>query len=130
MFDAAVIGLFYAVLGLTLVIGIINWFRSSLFDIRQTKLHKSWMRHPNSRQLKRRALVSIIVFADNDAETIYDCLRSILASSYRKTEVIIIDNASKDDTKLAVKQIIAQNPKRSLRLVAKRRPGKRADPRR
>ena len=127
MFNSAVIVLFYVVLGSTLALGILNWFRSSLSDIRQTKLHREWMRHPNAKSFRRRPLVSVVVFASNDESTVMDCLHSLFANSYRKTEVIIIDNASTDDTKSMIKEYIRAYPKKSLRLIAKKRPASRAD---
>jgi len=50
-----------------------------------------------------RPLVSIIVPAYNESKVIGNCIESILASNYRKIELILVDDGSKDNT-LAVMQ--------------------------
>jgi GT2 family glycosyltransferase len=43
-------------------------------------------------------LVSICVVTWNHAEYIEDCIQSILAQAYQHTELILVDNASRDET--------------------------------
>ena len=43
-------------------------------------------------------LVSICVVTWNHAECIEDCIQSILAQTYKNTEIILVDNASHDET--------------------------------
>lgn len=46
----------------------------------------------------RQPLVTICVVTWNHAECIGDCIQSILAQTYQDTELILVDNASRDDT--------------------------------
>ena len=43
-------------------------------------------------------LVSICIPAYNNASTIMDTVASVLASDYRHLEVVVVDDASSDDT--------------------------------
>lgn len=125
MFGRIITFLFYAMIAGWLLRGIISLIRANLYDVRQIKWRRKILAHPNARHLRGRPLISVIVFSDNDEATIVACLKSLLASSYRKLEVIIVDNASGDGTKKLVREFIKDNPKKSLRLVAKRQAGAR-----
>lgn len=62
-------------------------------------------------------LVSVIVPTKNSSKTINNCLRSIKSQSYKKIEIIVIDNNSTDNTKILAKQftpkIFNKGPERS-----------------
>ncbi len=45
------------------------------------------------------SLVSVIIPTKNNCETLLMCLESIKNQSYKKTELIIVDNESLDKTK-------------------------------
>jgi GT2 family glycosyltransferase len=45
-----------------------------------------------------RPMVSAIIVTYNSAEFIAECIQSVLDSDYRKTEVIVVDNNSRDGT--------------------------------
>lgn len=62
-------------------------------------------------------LVSVIVTTKNNEETITACLRSIMGQSYENIELIVVDNASTDDTvnlaKKFTKHVYTKGPERS-----------------
>lgn len=54
-------------------------------------------------------LVSVLVIAYNSSKTIKDTLDSIAAQSYSEMELIVTDDASKDDTVSVVEEWVAQH---------------------
>lgn len=60
-------------------------------------------------------MVSIIIPVYNGAEFLEDCLRSVLAQSYRDLEIIVIDDGS-EDTSYAIAERVAAEDSR-IRLV-------------
>src|ERR1039458_5561757 len=104
-----------------LVMALLISFGSNAYDMREAKKQRQIAAHPYSRQFKKRPLVSVIVSTHNDERTIEHCLRSLFKSSYRKVEVIVVDNASLDDTKGIIKKLMREYPLRAIRLVARRR---------
>jgi chlorobactene glucosyltransferase len=60
-------------------------------------------------------LVSIVIPARNESETIEAVVGSILASSYAAFELLVVDDRSTDDTAAIVERLAAGNP--HLRLV-------------
>ncbi len=48
-------------------------------------------------------LVSVIITARNSERTLNSCLNSIKEQSYKNTEIIVVDNNSKDGTKEIIK---------------------------
>jgi GT2 family glycosyltransferase len=63
-------------------------------------------------------VVSISLLTYNGSRFIENCLKSILAQTYPKIELLIIDNASQDNTAAAVQDIISkENPKFPIRVI-------------
>jgi chlorobactene glucosyltransferase len=60
-------------------------------------------------------LVTVIIPARNESDTIETVVRSILASAYRPFELIVVDDRSTDDTAAVVERLAAGEPR--LRLV-------------
>jgi glycosyltransferase involved in cell wall biosynthesis len=119
MFDQLITVTFYGIIGVSLLCGLLNLLRSNIYDLKQAKLHRDRDRHPYARHLRRRPPVSAIVYARNDTAYMVDCLTSLSASTYKKLEIIVVDNASTDSTAKLVRQF-AKTAKTPLRLVAKR----------
>lgn len=118
--------LFYTLAGTTLTAGLITIVKSNIYDIRQAKLRRLQKIHPHARQLRQRPLVSLVVYADNDEANIAACLDSLISNSYKKTELIVVDNASGDNTAKIIRQHLKRHPKQNIRLVAKRSAGSRS----
>ena len=60
-------------------------------------------------------LVSVVIPARNESETIEAVVRSILTSSYGVLELLVVDDRSTDDTATIVERLAAGNPR--VRLV-------------
>jgi len=60
-------------------------------------------------------LVSVVIPARNEAESIRTVLRSVLGSAYEPFEVLVVDDRSTDDTASIVERLVAEDPR--LRLV-------------
>jgi chlorobactene glucosyltransferase len=60
-------------------------------------------------------LVSVVIPARNESETIAAIVRSILTSSYEAFELLVVDDRSTDDTAAIVERLAAGNPR--VRLV-------------
>jgi chlorobactene glucosyltransferase len=65
--------------------------------------------------LAEGALVSVIIPARNESATIQTVVRSVLGSTYRPLELLVVDDGSTDDTAAVVAQLAAEDPR--LRLV-------------
>lgn len=65
--------------------------------------------------LKRRPLVSVLIPAHNEEETIADAVRSIFSNRYDNLEVIVINDASTDGTKAVLQGLLREYP--HLRLL-------------
>lgn len=70
---------------------------------------------------RTRPLVTVIVFAQNHHDSIGICLAGIAQRSYRKIEVLVVDNASTNDTKRVVEVFKKEHPKLAARIIKKRK---------
>ena len=101
---------------------LVNIGAAAVYDVRAARQRRVRLAQPQARRYRHRPLVTVIVMARNDAESIGRCLDSLRRGSYRKLQVIIVDNASQDATAQTVRTYLAGHPKLAARLVAKRRP--------
>ncbi|HYE22817.1 MAG TPA: glycosyltransferase family 2 protein [Verrucomicrobiae bacterium] len=61
-------------------------------------------------------LVSVIIPTKNSESTLEDCLKSIKKQSYKSLEIIVVDNSSKDNTKVIAEKygkVYEKGPERS-----------------
>lgn len=67
--------------------------------------------------MKRSSLVSIIIPTKNEQENVARCLKSCLFQTYKKIEIIVVDNFSQDKTvelaKKFTKNVYQRGPERS-----------------
>jgi len=112
--------LFIVCAGMWLGGSLLTLVGSSVYDIQAIRRQRRMAAHPYARQYRARPLVSVVITAHNNQTTIEACLQALLSSSYRKLEVIVIDNASTDQTRRLVRRFADQHAHRSLRLVARR----------
>lgn len=71
------------------------------------------------RLVQPRPLVTIVVPAHNEEAGIIKTLESIRCSAYRKLQILVVDDASTDDTRKRVWRYIQDNPHLNLRLLRK-----------
>ena len=105
------------------IMAILNMVGANLYDTKEIKRQRQLSRHPHARQYRQRPLISVIIPVHNDERAIERCLSGLWRGSYRKFEIIVVDGASQDSTKRIVKKLMAEQPKRSVRLIARRSPG-------
>jgi biofilm PGA synthesis N-glycosyltransferase PgaC len=108
-----------------LVTGLINLVHfcayitgANIYDIQQ--IRKDSVRK-QTRRRRHTPLVSVLVPAHNEELTIIRTLDSIRTNTQRKIEIIVIDDASTDNTYRLVKGYIAEHPSRSIRIIRKRK---------
>ncbi|HSX44203.1 MAG TPA: glycosyltransferase [Candidatus Saccharimonadales bacterium] len=86
---------------------------ANFYDIwqfnRQKKLPK---RHHG-----KRPLVTVLIAAYNEELSIIRCLESIRKNTYRKWQIVVVDDGSKDKTHELVMQYICDHPNRSISLL-------------
>lgn len=99
-----------------------------LYDARNIQCLREYKKHPYTRKYRARPLITVVVSAYNDADSIMYTLNSVLKSTYRKVEMLVVDLGSEDYTKAVVKGYIEQHPKRLIRLITQKEQegGKRA----
>lgn len=113
----------YLVFYLFLFISILNILHfgfylvgANYYDIKQFK-----RRQQNQRRRHRASpTISVLIPAHNEAKTIIRCLESVRVNTYRNLQIIVIDDASTDNTRQLVRQYIAQHPTRAIKLMYKR----------
>ena len=99
-----------------------------LYDARELKRQREFQKHPFAKKYRLRPLITVVVSAYNDADSIMYTLNSILKTNYRKIEMLVVDLGSEDYTKAVVKGYIDLHPKQSIRLITQKvhEGGKRA----
>jgi cellulose synthase/poly-beta-1,6-N-acetylglucosamine synthase-like glycosyltransferase len=113
--------LIYSLLSLgvaSFIIISVNLVGGSVYDFKQLLRQKELRR----RRYRKKPLISIIIPIYNQQPSIEACLRSILASSYRKYEIIVVDNGSIDKPKKTITALAASCPKATIKLLQKRKP--------
>ncbi len=91
---------------------------ANYYDIRQFK-RRAAARKRNHHAI--RPLVSVLIPAHNEELGIIRCLDSVRRNTYRKLEIIVVDDASTDNTRQLVREYIKKHPKRGIRLMYKRK---------
>lgn len=116
-----VMGMFFFAVASSMLLNMLDLVGTSLYDLAQIKKQKIWLKNPGAKQFRNKPLISIIIPTCNEDLIIERCMKSIIKSSYRKYEIIVVDNASIDGTKEVVKQFIAKHPTKKIKLVTKRK---------
>lgn len=93
---------------------------SVLFELRAARRR----RRPRPTLLDEQPLVSIVVPAYNEGVVLETCVRSIVATSYPRTEVIVVDDGSSDDTPKVMDALGREFPQ--IRMIRQANAGKGA----
>lgn len=109
---------------LFIVLGAINTLHfgfyligANVYDVKEMRRRKRLPKQPH----RRRPIVTVLIPAHNEELGIQRCLESVAASTYRKLQIVVIDDASTDGTAGIVRQFIADHPKKDIRLYRKRK---------
>lgn len=106
-----------------LVIGLIKLVYlplSIVFELRAA--HRR--RRPVPTLLDDRPLVSIVVPAYNEGVVLENCVRSIVATGYERTEILVVDDGSTDDTPAVMAELGREFPQ--IRMIRQANAGKGA----
>ena len=85
------------------------------YAARSAPFAASWLRVPDVVDLPDAPFVSIVVPARNEARSIERCVRSLLAQTLPRFEVIVVDDRSEDETPEILATLAADDPR--LRIV-------------
>lgn len=92
---------------------------ANFYDIWQFRRQK---KQPQPRRSRAdRPLVTVLIPAHNEELGIVRCLETVTKSTYRKLQIIVIDDASTDNTRKLVRDYIAKNPKEPVQLLYRRK---------
>ncbi|MBD3251049.1 glycosyltransferase [Candidatus Uhrbacteria bacterium] len=73
-----------------------------------------------NRDVTHQPLVSVVIPSWNHGEELISCLMSLEAQTYRPFEVVVVDDASTDDTQDRLKHIRVSYPLRSIQMEENR----------
>lgn len=91
---------------------------ANVYDILQFR--RASQRAKQKRKHTSRPLVTVVIPAHNEEKVIVRCLESVRKSSYRKLQIIVVDDASTDQTRRIVRAYIQRHAHRSIELYWKR----------
>ncbi len=111
---------FYVAVYICLTSGVVALIGGAIYDLQSAVQAHHLQVRPYASQLRQRPLVSILVAAHNNQATIQSCLKSITANTYRKYQIVIINNASSDTTKKLAQTYITNHPNKDIKLLSKR----------
>lgn len=76
-------------------------------------------RQAQAKKREKRPLVTVIIPAHNEEKSIARCLDSVRRSTYRKLQIIVVDDKSTDSTRSIVWHYIKAHPNWSISLMRK-----------
>jgi len=106
MSETVIIIIFAIYVLVSFIISVIDIAGASFYDIQMMKRLRDRQKHPHAGRYTKRPMVSIIIPTFNEEKVIERCLNSLTQSDYRKYEIIVADDGSKDNTKKIVRKFI------------------------
>lgn len=73
------------------------------------------------RVLRNQPHITVLIYARNNAATIRACLKSVMQSTYRHFDVVVVDDLSKDATYEIAKSFKTKTTKKNLSVFRKRK---------
>jgi glycosyltransferase involved in cell wall biosynthesis len=111
------------VLALFLVIAFIVLLMANIYDVKQAAQRKSIRKMQPKFRRVRMPTITILVYAQNGAATIENCLESIRRNRYPNYDIVVVSDLSTDDTRGAVRLYVQKHPHLPIRLYSKRSQG-------
>jgi len=111
---------FLLVLGIYLCVTASGLLGLLAYDFKQIRVYKKAQAHPNSRLLRARPLVSVVLHADSSQDYLESSLQSITQNAYRKYEIIIITEDARANIKQLIRSYAKLYPSKKITLVEKR----------
>ena len=93
---------------------------ASVYDFKQIRSRKRISR-AKAKPRSKSPSFSVIIYAEKDKADIEKTVSSVITSSHRKYQIIIVDNNSQADLKGTISKFKKKHPKKIIRLVTKRR---------
>jgi biofilm PGA synthesis N-glycosyltransferase PgaC len=112
---------------LTLILGfgLVNLLRIVIFmiasDIHEIKEHRQVRSRPVSNYLPG---ITVVIPAYNEERSIRQTLESVLANTYPRFEIVVVDDGSTDGTSQVVREVFRDYPRAPLKLVRQKNAGK------
>jgi glycosyltransferase involved in cell wall biosynthesis len=88
-----------------------------IYEVQKTQIKRKELAAPNSRKLRKKPLVSLVVNVNNGKENLDLCVQSIVKSSYRKYEVVLLGTGSKKN-KAVAEELKNKYPKKVFRTIS------------
>jgi hypothetical protein len=93
-------------------------FGALIYDIKLSSYNKELLKHPYSRQLRKRPLIMLIVLVNiENCHFIEKCLLSIAKSNYRKYEIVVASEVPAGKTNRALKTFKNKYPGKKIKFV-------------
>jgi hypothetical protein len=115
-----------ALIGSIVIAGVMI-IASYIHDVRAVSRRRMLRAETTRLSRFRQPHISILIYASNNDDTIWECLKSIRQSHYYHYDATVIDNMSNDATKKVVRRFGQRYPDFPLRLYAKRKQDRRSD---
>jgi glycosyltransferase involved in cell wall biosynthesis len=110
--------LFIVFLALGLAAAAFCIFGALIYDIKLSSYNKELLKHPYSRQLRKRPLIMLIVLVNiENCQFIEKSLLSIAKSNYRKYEIVVASEASAGKTNRALKTFKKKYPAKKIKFA-------------
>ena len=65
----------------------------TIYDVQDIRTKQLFKRHPFARRYRNRPVVTVLIIASQETESVRQCLESLKASSYRRLEIIVVATA-------------------------------------
>ena len=105
----------------TAIVGfLLNVIGTTIYDLKSIKKINFANKNKNTRRIRNRPLISVIAYSYNQATCVEKFLLSIKNGSYRKYQIILVDDFSDDDSTSIAKYFNKKYPKVDLKIIAKK----------
>ena len=98
---------------------LIQNLQANFYDLRSAKDKKIFEVHPHSKKNRYQPLITVILYVYNHQDKVSDSINSIVKNRYQHIQLIVINDASNDNSKPILSKIKRQNA--AIKVINKRR---------